>query len=1798
MRTIGIALCILLTVGIVNSQTNISGTIAKDSTWTLAKSPYIVTGDVAVNGGFTLTVDSGVVVRFSSGTSLRLYGAMQARHAIFTSRKDTAGGLPAKGDWGMIQCGEWNATPAVTLDTCQVKFGGSSNSGNIYVRNGVVSLRGMIASGSSTNAIYVYAGTLNVSNSILSTANNSGLLFEAGTSIAFANSTISSCDWPVMYNGAASLIFFGVNQFTGNTHNGIYMNFYNTDNIVLDTVSIPYYFPNDCTVNAGKTMTIASGNVLKFIWGHLYVNGALIAIAGPGKTITFTSARDDNAPTPGSDTNNDGTATAPHASDWGGVVFNDQSADSICVLRRVTITFAGSGNTGGVTMYNASPTIDSCSMANNYYGAMMQYVSNPLFVNNVIGSSTVVPIAMSFAANPVFNNNSFSFSDNQYDAIGLLGGNLAATSVLPIRSVTSIQNVTYLMLEDVVVPGGMTLTIQKGIVIKSRFDVNYPPRITVRGKFVAVGTPDSLIVFTSPRDDNYGNPGDVNKDGTQSSPQTGDWGGIVFEGSSDSTSRISYALIKYGRMPWTYYNTRYIYGGAITTVNASPTISNCEIKDVDYGIYAFQASNPKIWNNAIINTQYTPIAMSVSADPLFIGNIFTNTKWTALGIIGEEVGVSGTVKQRTIADITNITYLLLEDLTINSGTNVTVEAGVVIKCKDAGIFVNGGFRAKGNAVAGRVVFTSMKDDNVGHPQDTNGDGNGTSPAPGNWKAIRFQGTSDDAFCLLDSCMIKFGGADADVALGAVTFVDANGSVSNTLISDSYNYGVRCDGGSNPLVTGVEVKNCRLDPLAMSLKSNPTFTNITFISNGTKGIRIVEGTLSSNATLHKRDVAGITNIAYIVETLTISSNAVLTIDPGVVIKFPITYYGNYARIVVNGALIAKGTKTEKIIFTSRNDDSNGGDSNNDGNNSSPSRGDWWDIEFHNSGSDSLNSLKYCEIRYAGSGGGSYEVMKQYGALRVADAHVQVDSCIVQQSGTTGLGVYGSADPVFNTIELYNIEYTPVSMSMFASPTFVNISALNVGIMALGIVPETFSVSAAIPKRDFAGITNIGYYFFTAWYSERPTINSGTTITIPAGVVFKASHGFLGVLVNGGIVIQGTPSQKVVFTDVADDMYGNPGDANGNGSASLPSIDVSNRGWIEMGDVSDDSVSSIANTVFRYREYGIDLLQASPKIRRCLFDKTDWGVRLNGVSQPTLDSCAFNNLTYAPFRTSVVSYPRSSEANTIAGSTYRAIGVLEETLAQDVTLVQRNFGTINNIPYLFGNFTVGTGAIMTVSPGIVMKFFPGKRMTVRKGLIAEGGSTRDSLIVFTDSRDDFYGGDMNADTARSTPNPMGYYDGDWYGIVFEGESLDPFCRLRNCVVRYAGNGWYPEYGGIVANNASPSIMQSLITDNRKGVIANGASNPVINQCDIVDNIEYGIQNANLSFNIDARWNWWGSNTGPTHSGNPGGIGQVVSDSVNYGSFLGTGALNPMMGDVSLNGAIQAFDASLILRWLVDSVGSPLNAIQRRVADVNGVAGISAYDASLILQFVVGKINIFPVKYNSLNPSDQILPKKAMFASAGLSDGTVEHGKQVTVTLSAGGLKDVYSADVEMSYDQKNLKPIGVKSVGIAATASMSESRANGVVHIVLASAEPLASDGALAEVTFEALDGIHGEVKSPVSIAKLQFNESGIKSEVAQSFITIKGKPVKFSLDQNYPNPFNPSTTISYQVPENGQRVKVEIFNVTGQRVRELVNTTQDAGEYRVIWDGVNDGGLKVGSGLYFCRMASGSFVSVKKMLLVK
>ncbi len=93
------------------------------------------------------------------------------------------------------------------------------------------------------------------------------------------------------------------------------------------------------------------------------------------------------------------------------------------------------------------------------------------------------------------------------------------------------------------------------------------------------------------------------------------------------------------------------------------------------------------------------------------------------------------------------------------------------------------------------------------------------------------------------------------------------------------------------------------------------------------------------------------------------------------------------------------------------------------------------------------------------------------------------------------------------------------------------------------------------------------------------------------------------------------------------------------------------------------------------------------------------------------------------------------------------------------------------------------------------------------------------------------------------------------------------------------------------------------------------------------------------------------------------------------------------------------------------------------------------------------------------------------------------------------------------------------------------------------------------------------------------------------------PENMVLRQNYPNPFNPTTNISYSLSETG-RVKLSIYDILGREIKVLVNGIQDAGEKRATWNGTNNSGVKVGSGIYFYRLEAGSKVRTMKMMLLK
>jgi hypothetical protein len=93
------------------------------------------------------------------------------------------------------------------------------------------------------------------------------------------------------------------------------------------------------------------------------------------------------------------------------------------------------------------------------------------------------------------------------------------------------------------------------------------------------------------------------------------------------------------------------------------------------------------------------------------------------------------------------------------------------------------------------------------------------------------------------------------------------------------------------------------------------------------------------------------------------------------------------------------------------------------------------------------------------------------------------------------------------------------------------------------------------------------------------------------------------------------------------------------------------------------------------------------------------------------------------------------------------------------------------------------------------------------------------------------------------------------------------------------------------------------------------------------------------------------------------------------------------------------------------------------------------------------------------------------------------------------------------------------------------------------------------------------------------------------------PDKFELEQNYPNPFNPVTNIRFALPE-AVYVSLKIYNSRGHLVRTMISDFMDAGYHNIQWDGLNQSGMRVSTGMYFYRFKAGNFIQIRKMTLMK
>ena len=300
------------------------------------------------------------------------------------------------------------------------------------------------------------------------------------------------------------------------------------------------------------------------------------------------------------------------------------------------------------------------------------------------------------------------------------------------------------------------------------------------------------------------------------------------------------------------------------------------------------------------------------------------------------------------------------------------------------------------------------------------------------------------------------------------------------------------------------------------------------------------------------------------------------------------------------------------------------------------------------------------------------------------------------------------------------------------------------------------------------------------------------------------------------------------------------------------------------------------------------------------------------------------------------------------------------------------------------------------------------------------------------------------------------------------------------------------------------------------------------------------------------------------------------------IGTIEISPLFGDANVDSRLSLFDAHFTLQAVVDLVDIP--EVGEFQAEVSGNQDLTAFDANLIALRVIGSIDCFPVEEGCEAASKTE-------ATASLAWGSIEQveGAIQLPLLLEYATGPVYALQLEGEIDPEQATIQGVDA-SLQDTWRM-EYRVteSGLLKVAMMGTTPLNS-GELGRLSMS----LAADASQFSMDAVARVNEN---TPVELQRVDVADVPTEFVLHQNYPNPFNPTTTIAYQLAEEVD-VTLEVYNILGQRIHTLVNATQKAGTYKVIWDTVQQNGESVSSGTYFLRMVAGSYEETRVMLLVK
>ena len=300
------------------------------------------------------------------------------------------------------------------------------------------------------------------------------------------------------------------------------------------------------------------------------------------------------------------------------------------------------------------------------------------------------------------------------------------------------------------------------------------------------------------------------------------------------------------------------------------------------------------------------------------------------------------------------------------------------------------------------------------------------------------------------------------------------------------------------------------------------------------------------------------------------------------------------------------------------------------------------------------------------------------------------------------------------------------------------------------------------------------------------------------------------------------------------------------------------------------------------------------------------------------------------------------------------------------------------------------------------------------------------------------------------------------------------------------------------------------------------------------------------------------------------------------------------------------------------------QQVAADVNCTGVITAYDASLILQYVVGLLPALPCPtnwvwyfmgcmgsctYDCTPGFFWILgvPKGdvsgycyrdprilATTAEATVNLGIPQHfDDYVEIPVMVQNATDVQSAQFNVAYNASDFDVTEVRGIGLGSGMMTAYNADNGELLIAMAGSGSFSGSGNVAMIT---LHKKHTPI--PIASTRVAIDEA-LLNETAPTIDNqdYNAEIVAFTLGPVSPNPFSKAAVISYSAPRAAS-VSIDIYDVNGRLVQTVFSGQVEAGTHQATWNGTDSAGARVARGIYFCRMNTGEFNATEKIVMLQ